>query len=302
MRTQICWALGFLVFAVASAGCASLGPATASSGVSVVAAESTWGTVAQALGGTSAHVTSIIADPALDPHSYEPEAADARAFATANLVIINGLGYDTWASHLIAADTPAGRTVINVGTLLGLHTGDNPHRWYSPADVQVVANAITAALIHADHAHAADYRAQRVRFSTVDLAQYQRVIAHIRNAYTGVPVGASESIFAPMATALGLDLVTPPSFLRAISEGGDVTAADMTTIQSQIAHHTVRVWVLNTQNETPDVNLLTSEAVAAHIPVVTMTETPNPEGASFASWQTRQLVALSGALRLATGH
>jgi zinc/manganese transport system substrate-binding protein len=302
MRRRVVLMITCVAFTAAGAGCGALGPTSRPHGVTVVAAESTWGTVADVLAGDAAHVTSIISNPALDPHSYEPEAADARAFATAQVAIINGLGYDTWASHLTAADAPAGRVVINVGTVLGLHTGDNPHRWYSPTDVQAVANAITAALIHADPAQTAYYRAQGVRFTSVVLARYHRELAQIRRDYAGAPVGASESVFAPMATALGLDLVTPPSFLRAISEGGDVTASDMSTIQSQIAHHAIVVWVLNTQNETPDVNVLTSAVMANHIPVVTMTETPNPEHATFADWQTTQLIALARALHEATGH
>ncbi len=302
MRPPLVVLIGCLILSVVGAGCGALGPTTPAAGVRIVAAENTWGTIARVLGGHAAQVSSVIANPALDPHSYDPQAADARALASAQLVIINGLGYDAWASRLIAADAPAGRVVINVGALLGLHTGDNPHRWYSPTDVQVVANAVTQALIHADPPDAAYYRAQRLGFNAVDLNGYFRTIAQIRRTYAGVPVGASESIFVPMAHALGVNLITPPHFLRAISDGTDVTAGDMSTIQAQIAHHRIRVWVLNTQNETPDVNVLTSQAVANHIPVVAMTETPDPAHASFADWQTGQLAALLRALQQITGR
>jgi len=264
--------------------------------VQVVAAESTWGSIAAALAGNAATVTSIISNPAIDPHSYEPEAADARAFAQASVAILNGLGYDAWASRLLAADAPAGRTTINVGHALGLHAGDNPHRWYSPPDVQRIADAITAALVAAEPNRAAYLHARRRWFSTSDLAGYDTLIATIRQRDRGVPVGASESVFAPMATALGLNLITPGGLLRAVSEGGDVTAGEMATAQSQITTHAIRVWVLNTQNTTPNVNILTAQARAAGIPVVSMTETPNPADASFADWQTRQLAALAAAL------
>lgn len=281
---------------MALAGCGALGTTSSAHGVQVVAAENTWGSVAQALAGSAATVTSIIRSPAVDPHSYEPEAADARSFAQANLVIVNGLGYDTWASRLLAADTPSGRATLNVGRVLGLHDGDNPHRWYSPSDVQRIADVITGALIAAEPRRAAYLRARRVWFSTVALAHYNGLIQAIRDRDAGIPVGASESIFAPMASALGLDLVTPPGLLRAVSEGGDVTDGDMATAQAQISAHAIRVWVLNSQNVTPDVNILTADARAAGIPVVSVTETPNPSTASFAAWQTRQLAALAAAL------
>ena len=66
--------------------------------------------------------------------------------ASAQLAIVNGIGYDPWAPKLLAANPASGRTVLTVGDLLGLKDGDNPHRWYDPADVEAVANAITADL------------------------------------------------------------------------------------------------------------------------------------------------------------
>jgi zinc/manganese transport system substrate-binding protein len=290
-----------LLAPLALVGCGALGRTSTPRGVQVVAAESTWGSIAAALAGNAATVTSIISNPAVDPHSYEPEAADARAFAQAKLAIVNGLAYDDWASRLLAADAPAGRTTINVGHTLGLHDGDNPHRWYSPADVQRIATVFTAALIAAEPGRAAYLRGRAAWFNSVDLGAYHRLIATIRRRDRGVPVGASESVFAPMASALGLDLVTPGGLLRAVSEGSDISAGDLSTAQSQIARHAIRVWVLNTQNTTPTVNNLTAQARAAGIPVVSMTETPSPADAPFAQWQTVQLAALAAALARPTG-
>src|SRR5438270_7813125 len=94
------------VLAALLAGCGS-GPAasTGSSGsVRVVAAENFWGSIASQLAGSKAQVQSIIINPASDPHSYEPTAADARMLATAQLAIVNGIGYDPWAPKLLAAN------------------------------------------------------------------------------------------------------------------------------------------------------------------------------------------------------
>ena len=122
------------------------------------------------------------------------------------------------------------------------------------------------------------------------------MIATIRRRFAGAPVGASESIFAPLAQALGLKLVTPPSFLKAISEGTEPTAADKTTIDRQIARRQIEVWVYNSQNSTPDVQRLTEAARKKGIPVTTITETLTPASATFQSWQSRQLKALLLAL------
>src|SRR5262252_4942802 len=85
---------------LALAGCATTPPAASGpGGLSVVAAENFWGSLAAQLGGDRAHVQSIVTNPAADPHDYEPTTADGRAIAAARVVIVNGVGYDAWASN-----------------------------------------------------------------------------------------------------------------------------------------------------------------------------------------------------------
>ena len=134
------------------------------------------------------------------------------------------------------------------------------------------------------------------------LARYDQLIASIRAKYAGTPVGASESIFAALAPALGLRLLTPPSFLTAISEGTEPTAADKQTIDHQIATHQIKVYVYNSQNATPDVQAQVQAARAAGIPVTTITETLVPATATFQAWQVSELEALQAALAKATGR
>ena len=269
--------------------------------IHVVAAENVWGSIAAQLGGDRVEVASIIDNPATDPHDYEPTSVDARTMAGAQMAIVNGVGYDSWASKLLAANPVKGRVVLTVGDLVGVKPGGNPHRWYSPANVQQVTNAIVADYTKLDPKDAAYFRAQKARFETNGLAEYKRLIATIRRKYHGVAVGASESIFAALAPALGLRLITPYSFLKAISEGTEPTAADTTTIDEQIAKKQIKVWVLNSQNSTPDVARLTEAARKRHIPITTITETMTPASASFEQWQVRQLKALEAALAQATG-
>jgi zinc/manganese transport system substrate-binding protein len=292
-----------LVAAAACAGCGFDGSTTRAAApgtLRVVAAENVWGSIAAQVGGTRVHVTSVISSPSVDPHAYEPTAADARAFADAQLVIVNGIGYDPWASRLVSANPVDGRIVLDVGDLVGIEPGGNPHRWYSPSDVQRVVSAIVADYAKLDARHAGYFRERRGRFETRGLARYRRAIVGIRRAYRGVRVGASESIFEPLASALGLRLITPPSFLKAVSEGTEPTAADKQTIDRQVSSRRMSVWIYNSQNTTPDVDRITEAARANVIPVTTITETLVPPTASFQSWQVRQLGALASALRRAT--
>jgi zinc/manganese transport system substrate-binding protein len=293
--------LALLTVLLAGCGASSNSSSPGSSGrLNVVAAEDFWGSIAEQLGGERVEVTDIVANPAADPHDYEPTAEDARTMAGAQLAIVNGIGYDQWATKLIDANPSSGRTVLTVGDLLGLKDGDNPHQWYSPSSVQKVIEQITADYKKADPGYAAYFDRQRHRYETAGLARYHSQISQIKARYAGTPVGASESIFAALAPALGLKLQTPPGFFDAISEGTEPTPADKATTDKQIADRQIEVWVYNSQNATPDVQRLNDAAKAAGIPIATVTETMTPEGASFQAWQSRELEGLRAALRKAT--
>lgn len=289
-------------------GCATTpaaGDSKASDGggkvIRVVAAENFWGSVAGQLGGGHVQVTSVIDNPDTDPHDYEPTAADARTVAAARYVVVNGVGYDTWADKLLAADPDGGRTELKVGDLVGVRPGGNPHRWYSPADVHAVIERITADYKKIDPADAADFDALKATFETRTLAPYDRLVSGIKAAYAGTPVGASESIVSPLADGLGLRVLTPYSFLSAVSEGTDPTAHDKALVDRQITTRRIKIYLYNTQNATPDVKQQVDAARAAGIPIAAVTETPTPAGASFQDWQVRQLQGIKRALDRAAG-
>jgi zinc/manganese transport system substrate-binding protein len=293
-------ALLLLAAITALAGCGggeSTATGTGAAGkLQVVAAENFWGSIAAQLGGAKVQVRSIIVNPSTDPHSYEPTAQDARAMAGARLAIVNGVGYDEWASKLLAANPLGGRVVLNVGELLGLHNGDNPHRWYYPANVHAVVNQIVADYDRLDPAGAAYFAQQRQTFETRGLARYDELRREIRARYAGTPVGYSESIFQGLGEDLGLRLLTPYSFAKAIAEGSEVTAQDKHTVDSQAEARKIAVWVFNSQNVTPDVQRVNELARAAHIPIATVTETLSPAGDSFEQWQVAELEGLARAL------
>lgn len=302
--TSALTAVAAVATAIAIAGCGSTKPseAPASGMLRVVAAENFWGSIAAQLGGQGVEVRSIIVNPNTDPHSYEPTAADARRMAGAQMAIINGIGYDEWASRLLSADAGNGPLRLDVGGLLGLKAGDNPHQWYSPAHVHAVIDQTVADYDKLRPAEAS-YFAQRKRaFETVGLARYNALLKQIRARYSGVPVGYSESIFQPLGEALGLRLMTPYSFAKAIAEGTEVSAQDKQTVDRQASDRQIDVWVFNSQNVTPDVQRVNELARGANIPIATVSETLSPASDSFQQWQVAELEGLERALHKATGR
>jgi zinc/manganese transport system substrate-binding protein len=286
--------LGIVLSAVL-AGCGAPAGGSGSSTLQVIAGENFWGSIASQLGGTHVTVTSIVTNPNSDPHEYESSATDARAFATADYVILNGAGYDDWGQKLLSANPGSSRKVFTVADLLNKKAGDNPHFWYDPGWVDRVADRIAADYQALDPADSAYFSQQREAFRTA-LQPYHDEVAQIRSSFAGVAVGSTESIVVYMAQALGLNLISPPEFMQAISEGSDPPAQTVAEFQNQVSHHLIKVLVYNSQTSTPITENLKQLAAKNGIPVVGISETVEPMTASFQDWQPRQLKALQAAL------
>jgi zinc/manganese transport system substrate-binding protein len=261
----------------------------------VVAGENFWGSIAAQLGGSHVSVTSIVTDPNADPHEYETNTNDARAFAQADYVILNGAGYDSWGQKLLDANPETGRKVLTVATLLGKKEGDNPHFWYSPIYVERVANQITSDYKSLDPAAAA-YFTQQLSTFEASMSEYHQRINEIKDKFAGRKIGATESIFVYMASALGLDLISPPAFMDAVAEGNDPPASSVVQFEQEIQQKQIAVLVYNMQTITNVTNTIKQLASWQNIPTVGISETIQPADASFQQWQVAQLIVLQNAL------
>jgi zinc/manganese transport system substrate-binding protein len=280
-------------FVVASCGTPAGGSSPGT--LQVIAGENFWGSIAAQLGGSHVSVTSIVTNPNTEPHDYESSATDARAFATADYVVLNGAGYDDWGQKLLSANPSQNRKVFTVAQLLNKKAGDNEHFWYNPDWVEKVADRITAdyqALEAAD----AGYFSQRREALRTAFKPYHDAIARIRASNGGAPVGATESIFVYMGQAIGLKLISPAEFMQATSEDNDPPAQTVAEFQDQISQHQIKVLVYNTQTSTPVTENLKQLAARNNIPIVGISETVEPATATFQDWQVRQLTHLESAL------
>jgi zinc/manganese transport system substrate-binding protein len=290
-----------LLMALAGSACGTGAMETTPGAISVVAGENFWGNVAAQLGGSSVSVQSVVTDPNADPHEYESSTQDARVFSDADLVILNGAGYDNWGQKLLDANTSNHRTVLNIAQLLGRMPGDNPHFWYNPSYVLTVADKITAEYKTIDPGGASLFDQQRAAF-TIALKPYTDRIAAIKSKYAGTPIGSTESIFVYMAAALGLDLITPPEFMDAVAQGTDPPASAVASVHDQVAGKQIKVLVYNIQASSALTTSLKQLAQQQGIPLVGVTETLQPVGATFEDWQAAQLAALEAALASGLSH
>ena len=286
---------GSMLLAIGLAGCGTPASSTSGTTLQVVAGENFWGSIAAQLGGTHVSVTSIVTNPNADPHEYESSTMDARAFATADYVVLNGAGYDDWGAKLLSANPNQGRKVVTVADLLHKKAGDNPHFWYSPDYVEQVADRITADYQALDSTDSSYFNQRRAALRTA-LQPYHDLVAKIRSSFSGAPVGATESIFVYMAQALGLNLVSPPEFMQAVAEGNDPPAQTVAQFHDLVAGKKIKLLVYNVQASTNITEDLKRLAANNAIPVVGISETLQPVDATFQEWQDAQLLTLQNAL------
>jgi zinc/manganese transport system substrate-binding protein len=291
-----------LAAAIVLASCASSSaPSSPASGagpkkvLNIVAGENFWGSIVSQLAGKAGNVLSVVTDPNADPHNYEASADNARAFAMADYVVLNGAGYDTWADKLLSGNPNSKRKVFTVAGLLGKKEGDNPHFWYNPDYVNLVTNQIETDLKSLDPADSAYFTAQRAAFDTTMQPVMTR-LAEIKKQFAGTPVAATESILVYLAQYLGLNLISPPEFMQAVAEGNDPPAPSVAAFQDQITKKQAKVLVYNLQTSTVVTTNIKKLAAQADIPTVGVTETIQPPDATFEQWFGGELLSLQNAL------
>jgi len=263
--------------------------------LAVVAGENFWGNLVAQVGGSHVKVTSIVSDPNADPHEYETTNADARTFANADYVILNGAGYDSWGDKLISANPRSDRKVLNIADLIGKKDGDNPHFWYSPDYVNQMVKRVEADLEALEPADKTYFQSQ-LKKTQESLAGYQNKIAAIKQQHGGTKVAATEDIFVYLADAAGLNLISPPGFIEAVAEGNDPPSQSIAQFQQQLQNKEPKVLVYNQQTVTPLTDNVKKIATDQGIPIVGVTETLHPLGASFQDWMGAEITDLQKAL------
>jgi zinc/manganese transport system substrate-binding protein len=279
-----------------STGAANGGGTSVTGPLKVVAAENFWGNITSQIGGTSIRVTSILSDPSADPHLYTSNAQNAAAVAQADVVVVNGAGYDAFMDKLLQATPNPARVVVSVDQVLGATGGGvNPHLWYDLPRLPEVTAAIEQALAAKDPSHAKEFAANRATFDA-SLKPILAAIATIRQKYAGAPVAYTERVTGYLLAAAGLEVKTPAGFAAAVEEGNEPSPADAATMKALMQRHQVKLLLYNAQATSPTTQTVQDLAKAAGVPVIAVTETLPPEYATYQAWQLAQVQAILAAL------
>jgi len=281
---------------LALAGLTACGSAPTSTGskIQVVAAENFYGDLLSQVCGNACAVTSIISNPNTDPHEYEVNVTDAKVVANADLVIVNGVGYDAFMQQLLAASPRPSRIVITVQSLMGVPNGHNPHLWYNPATMPRLATLVARDLGRIDPARRAAFAARATAFIR-SLAPIDARIAAIRAAYPGAAVAYTEPVFGYMGAAIGLRVLTPEAFQVAVEQGVDPPASALASEEALLNQHRVSALIYNLQTTEPVTSQVEALARQDGIPVVGVTET-EPAREDYQTWMMNELTELETAL------
>lgn len=283
-----------------ASACAS-GPAaapSAGSGDAIVAvgAENEYANVIQQVGGKYVQASAVMSNPNTDPHTFEASTSVARQISSAQLVVQNGLGYDTFMTTIEDAVPDSSRKVIDVQKLLGLpDSTPNPHLWYKPSTMPAVASAIATGLAAIQPAHASYFRARAHAFDS-SLTAWNQAIAAFRARYPGTPVAVTEPVADYLLQAAGTDIMTPFPFQADIMNGVDPSAQDVALERNLFTQRKVRVFLYNQQVTDTLTQSFIALAQRNGIPVVGVYETMPEPGYDYQSWMLAETRALQQAV------
>jgi zinc/manganese transport system substrate-binding protein len=267
--------------------------AQATAPIEIVAAENFYGDVAEQIGGGDVRVTSILGNPAADPHLFEASPSVARVISAARVVVYNGINYDPWMATLLAASPVINRRIIVVAPLAARKIGDNPHVWYDTQTMLTYAAVLTEVLAADDPASETGFRRRLAQFQAA-IEPIQFKIAMLRDRLAGTPVTATEPIFGYMFDSLGMRSRNP-SFQLSVMNNTEPSASDIAALENDLKTHQVKLLVYNSQATDPTADRMQGLAIAGGVPVVGATET-EPKGLNYQSWISAELDAVDKAL------
>ncbi len=285
-----------LLLPLLASGCGTAGAVQTGSKIIAVGAENQYANVIAQIGGSYVSVNAVLSNPDTDPHDFQVSPGVATEIAGAQLVVQNGLGYDSFMNAVEAAQANPARKVIDVQTLLHLPDNTpNPHLWYQPSTMPRVASAIATDLSELKPAGKAYFAARLAAFDR-SLAPWQAALARLRTDFHGATAATTEPVADYLLAAAGIKNLTPFPLQEDIMNGVDPSPQAVAAEMALLADHRVDVFVYNRQVVDPLTQSFLAAARNDHIPVVGVYETMPVPGYDYQSWMLAETDALQSAL------
>lgn len=265
------------VMLLASA-CSNKRKSTSSNGkVSIVASTNVYADIAKNVAGKYGDVQAVIKNSATDPHDFEPTTADAKNLTKANIIVANGLGYDSWMNKL--ASSVNKKTVLVGEDLMHLKKGDNPHIWYNLNMPTKYVNYLVKRLSKLQPKHAAYFKANGKKY--LDKIDQVKKLAK-SGSKDNKPVFVSEPVFDYALEEAGYK-IGDKDFEKAVQNGTDPSPKTINKMTKEIEDKKIAFFVNNTQASSSTVKTFVKLAKKNGVPVLSVRETI-PNYTTYLDW------------------
>jgi zinc/manganese transport system substrate-binding protein len=226
--------------------------ADAADKVKAVASFSILGDMVREVGGDRVEVVTLVG-PNGDAHVYQPTPADAKNLVTAQILFVNGLGFEGWMERLEKSSGFKGKTVVvservKPRTMVEEEGGKpetitDPHAWQDLENGKIYVANIRDGLIAVDPEGKAVYEANAAKY----LDAIAREDTAVKEAVAALPkarrkIITSHDAFGYFGAAYGLEIIAP----EGVSTESEASARDVAKIIRQIkAQHIPAVFIEN---------------------------------------------------------
>ena len=287
-------------------------------GTTVVTSTNVYASIVSAIAGDAVEVEPIIDDAAQDPHEYEATSRDQLTLSRADMVVMNGGGYDSFVTTMLnALDTePAVVDAVSVSDLPGAaeaaesghdhdHSHDheghdhgpgsfNEHVWYSIPTMISLVDAIEAQLAEVAPDDAAQFE-ENAEALHGQLEDIQLRIDDLAQGHDGQAAAVTEPVALWLFEDLGLTNVIPDDFVYSVEAGSDVSPVVVADATEALETEDVQVFAFNPQTSGPEADALRDAADEQGIPVIEVTETIQTDD-DYVNWMTATVDAVEQAL------
>ena len=245
--------------------------------ISIVTTTNVYSDIAKNIVGKYGTATAIIDKSSVDPHDFDPTTADAKKVAQANIIVANGLGYDSWMNKL--AKSVDKKPVLVGEDLMGLKSGNNPHIWYNLDMPTKYVEYLVKRLSKLDKKHAAYFKENGEKY----LAKIDK-IKQLAQANKGdqKPVFVSEPVFDYALQEAGYK-IGDKEFEEAIENGTDPSPKTINEMNNSIKQKKIAFFVNNTQASSSTVKSFVKLAKKNNVPVLNVRETI-PNNTTYLAW------------------
>ena len=183
----------------------------ASAKIKVVSTFSILGDMVQNIGGNNIELTTLVGANG-DGHVYEPTPADAKSVAAADVVFVNGLGFEGWIDRLVKASGYKGKVIIATEGIKELKfEGElDPHAWQDLSNGRIYIKNIKNALTDVDPKNSNLYKKNFIAYDKI----LESMDKSTKDKFADIPkknrkVITSHDAFLYFGRAYGIDFRSP---------------------------------------------------------------------------------------------